>query len=224
MRHTALLALAAACACALGAAPLHAADNTLTDAQKAEGWIALFDGKTLDGWAVKSGFATYRVEEGAIVGTTVTNSPNTFLCTAKSYRDFDFSAEVWLDDGGLNSGIQVRSKLKGESHGGRVYGPQIEIAPNVAGYIYGEATGKNWLTQQRPAHKHFAPKAWVPFRIRAVGPKIETWIAGEKITELVLDGDLAGPHAEGLIGLQVHGVGQRGPFSVRWKNLYLRPL
>ncbi len=204
--------------------PLHAADNTLSAEQKAEGWIPLFDGKTLDGWAVKSGFATYKVEDGAIVGTTVTNSPNTFLCTERSYGDFDLVVEVRLDDGGLNSGIQVRSKLKGEAYGGRVYGPQIEIAPNVAGYIYGEATGKNWLTQQRPPHKHFVLQQWVPFRIRAKGRKIETWIAGEKITELDLDDELAGPHAEGLIGLQVHGVGQKGPFTVRWKNIFLKPL
>lgn len=220
-----LFALSAFAALVLSAgAPLCAADNTLTPEQKADGWVALFDGKTLDGWAVKSGFATYAVEDGAIVGTTVPKSPNTFLCTDKMYGDFDLTMDVKLDDGGLNSGIQVRSKLKGEQHGGRMYGPQVEIAPNVAGYIYGEATGKNWLTQERPAHKHFKLKEWVPFRIRASGRTIETWIAGEKITELTLDDELAAAHTEGHIGLQVHGVGERGPFTVRWKNIYLKPL
>ncbi|UCD50152.1 MAG: DUF1080 domain-containing protein, partial [Phycisphaerales bacterium] len=46
-----------------------------------EQWTALFDGKTLDNWSVHSGFAKYHVEGDAIVGTTVKNSPNTFLCT-----------------------------------------------------------------------------------------------------------------------------------------------
>lgn len=206
------------------AAPLRAADNTLTAEQKAGGWTALFDGKTLDGWAVKSGFASYKVEDGAIVGTTVTNSPNTFLTCTNAYGDFELTLEVKLDDGGLNSGLQVRSKFKGEGYGGRMYGPQVEICPGVAGYIYGEATGKNWLSQERKPHKHFALQQWIPFRVRAVGPKIETWVGGEKVAELTLDAALAAEHNEGFFGLQVHGVGKKGPFSVRWKNIYLKPL
>ena len=208
----------------VAAAPLRAEDNTLTPEQKAEGWIALFDGKTLGGWAVKSGFATYTVEDGAIVGTTATNSPNTFLTSEKAFGDFEVTMEVKLDDGGLNSGFQIRSKLKGDKFGGRLTGPQVEICPGVAGYIYGEATGRNWLSQERKPHKLFPVKQWVPFRVRATGPKIETWIAGEKVTELTLDNELATEYAEGLFGLQVHGVKDKGPFTVRWKNIYLKPL
>jgi hypothetical protein len=37
-------------------------------------------GKTLDGWSVHGGFASYKVEVGTIVGTTFEGSPNTFLC------------------------------------------------------------------------------------------------------------------------------------------------
>jgi hypothetical protein len=205
-------------------APLHAADNALTPEQKAEGWIALFDGKTLDGWAVKSGFATYKVEDGAIVGTTASNSPNSFLTSTQAYGDFDLAMEVKLDDGGLNSGCQIRSKLKGEQYGGRLYGPQVEICGGVAGYIYGEATKYGWLSQERKPHKLFPLKQWVSFRVRAVGPKIETWVGGEKVTELTLQNELVTEHAEGFFGLQVHGVGAKGPFTVRWKNLYLKPV
>lgn len=212
---------------ALALAPLHpllAADNTLTPEQKADGWTALFDGQSLDGWSVKSGFATYKVEAGAIVGTTASNSPNTFLTSDKAFGDFEMTVDVMLDDGGLNSGLQVRSKLKGEQHGGRLYGPQVEICPGVAGYIYGEATKYGWLSQERPSHKLFPLKQWVTFRVRAVGPKIETWIGGQKVTELTLQNELATDHAEGHFGLQVHGVGAKGPFTVRWKNIYLKPL
>jgi Domain of Unknown Function (DUF1080) len=35
------------------------------------GWVTLFDGKTLDGWKVNGGTASYKVEDGVIVGTTV---------------------------------------------------------------------------------------------------------------------------------------------------------
>ena len=30
-----------------------------------QGWVSLFDGKTLDGWTVDGGFASYKVEGGA---------------------------------------------------------------------------------------------------------------------------------------------------------------
>jgi len=224
MHHTTSLFLALGALTLSAVAPLRAADNTLTDQQKTEGWVALFDGKTLDGWAVKSGFATYKVEDGAIVGTTASNSPNSFLTSTKAYGDFDMTMEVKLDNGGLNSGCQIRSKLKGDQYGGRLYGPQVEICPGVAGYIYGEATKYGWLSQERPAHKLFPLQQWVPFRIRAVGPKIETWISGTKVTELTLQNELATENLEGFFGLQVHGVGAKGPFTVRWKNLYLKPL
>lgn len=204
--------------------PLHAADNVLTPEQKAQGWTALFDGTTLDGWSVKSGFATYKVEDGAIVGTTASNSPNTFLVSNRAFGDFELTMEVKLDDGQLNSGLQIRSKLKGEPYGGRLYGPQVEICGGVAGYIYGEATKYGWLSQERKPHQLFLLKQWVPIRVRAVGPKIETWVGGEKVTELTLQNELVTEHAEGFFGLQVHGVGAKGPFTVRWKNLYLKPL
>ena len=222
MTHTKFLFLALAALIAV--APLRAEDNVLTPEQKADGWITLFDGKTLTGWSVKSGFATYKAENGAIVGTTAPKSPNTFLTSDKDYGDFELTMEVKLDDGGLNSGLQIRSKLKGDQYGGRLYGPQVEICGGVAGYIYGEATKYGWLSQERKPHSRFPLKQWVPFRVRAVGPKIETWVGGEKVTELTLENELVTEHAEGRFGLQVHGVGDRGPFTVSWKNIYLKPL
>lgn len=39
-------------------------------------WINLFDGKTLNGWRVLGGKATFRVEKGVIVGTTSTGGEN----------------------------------------------------------------------------------------------------------------------------------------------------
>ncbi|NCF89473.1 MAG: DUF1080 domain-containing protein, partial [Verrucomicrobiaceae bacterium] len=38
-------------------------------------WKSLFDGKTLTGWERHGGKATYVVEDGVIVGTSVPNTP-----------------------------------------------------------------------------------------------------------------------------------------------------
>src|SRR5690606_33272206 len=96
-------------------------------AEESDGWKKLFDGKTLDGWTQRNGTATYRVEDGAVVGKTSEGSPNSFLCTNKEYGDFELKFEVKVDDA-LNSGVQIRSKSIPERDNGRVHGPQVEIS------------------------------------------------------------------------------------------------
>jgi 3-keto-disaccharide hydrolase len=123
------------------------------------GWTSLFDGKTLDGWSVHGGFASYKVEDGTIVGTTVEGSPNTFLCKG-DYKDFVLEVEVQCDPR-LNSGVQVRSHvydqdgpdpLDSKKHRtkGVVYGPQCEIArqeSGTAGRFYDESRRDRWICE-----------------------------------------------------------------------------
>lgn len=208
------------------------APNTLSDEQKADGWQSLFNGKNLAGWSIKSGIATYKVEDNAIVGTTAKGSPNTFLVSDAKFADFELTFDVLLHDNALNSGVQIRAKLKGDKHGGRVYGPQVEIeaGPGQSGFIYGEAAG-GWQSPEPKSkdkavnsHDHFKNGEWNHYRVRAVGQKIETWINGEKIADLTHDKRWYDENPAGAIGLQVHGVGNRGPFSVRWRNIYVRPI
>ena len=82
---------------------------TLRASAAEEGFVSLFDGKTLDGWEQHSGEAKYRVEDGAVVGTTVLNTGNSFLCTKKKYGDFilEFEFKVAPE---MNSGVQFRSE------------------------------------------------------------------------------------------------------------------
>ena len=87
------------------------------DPVKEGGWASLFNGKNLDGWTQRNGTATYRIEEGAIVGTTKVGSPNSFLCTDKLYGDFELTFEVKVSNE-LNSGVQIRSTTKGAQKGG----------------------------------------------------------------------------------------------------------
>ncbi|MCU0471214.1 MAG: DUF1080 domain-containing protein, partial [Arcicella sp.] len=56
-------------------------------AQK-EKWTNLFDGKTLKGFKQLGGKALYEVNNGEIVGTTVKDTPNSFLATEQEYGDF----------------------------------------------------------------------------------------------------------------------------------------
>ena len=138
--------------------------------------------------------AEYRVEDGAIVGRTSDGSPNSFLITAQAYGDFELEFEVKVDDA-LNSGVQIRSGTKERATGegpddraGRVFGPQVEIeaSPGLAGYVYGEATGRGWLTpkERLVPHAQFRNGQWNRYRIVASGPRIQTWLNGQPIEDL----------------------------------------
>ena len=196
-----------------------------------EDWIELFNGKDLSNWEQRNGSAKYEIVGDTIQGTTDDGSPNSFLCTKKEYSNFELTFDVKVDDK-LNSGVQIRSAITEEKkYNGRVYGPQVEIeasGPNgaEAGYIYGEATGRGWLTKKddlKP-HKTFRDGQWNSYRVVAKGPHIQTWINGEPIADLI-DEKIAETHPSGFIGLQVHSVPKgRGPFRVQWKNIRLREL
>ena len=197
-----------------------------------DSWVSLFDGKTLKGWIQKNGTAIYRVEDGAIVGRTTKGSPNSFLCTEKEYGDFELEFEVLLINNELNSGVQIRSQTKeakGDQKFGRVNGPQVEIEASgskgaESGYIYGEACG-GWMTPQdklKP-RKVFKDGEWNKYRIVAQGARLQTWINGEPVEDLT-DENKFKTHPKGFIGLQVHGVGEQGPFEVAWRNIRIKVL
>lgn len=187
--------------------------------------VSLFDGKTLDGWQQRNGTATYRIEDGTIVGKTSEGSPNSFLCTKRDYSDFELTFAVKVDDQ-LNSGVQIRSKTKGDTPEGRVHGPQVEIATNgTAGFVYGEALDTGWLSEDRSdenAQAAFKKGEWNEYRVVAKGKSIKTWINGVPVADLV---DEKSGMTKGFIGLQVHGIRKdTGPFEVRWRNIMLTDL
>src|SRR5436190_12241853 len=86
----------------------------LAAGQPGEGWVELFNGKDLDGWVVRGGKAKYRVEDGQIVGSSVPNTANSFLCTKKDYGNFILELEFKVDPK-LNSGVQIRSQCFDEA-------------------------------------------------------------------------------------------------------------
>ena len=198
---------------------------------------SIFDGKTLNGWSQLNGTASYRVQDGAIIGKTKEGSPNSFLCTNKLYGDFELKFEVKLINNELNSGVQIRSNTKAlteeekEKAGkkfGRVNGPQVEIEATKdkgaeSGYVYGEACG-GWMTpkDKLKPHKYFKNGEWNQYRIVAKGPLIQTWVNGNKISNLT-DKEKFQSHPKGFIGLQVHSIKKGiGPFEVAWRNIKIK--
>ncbi|MEX2593081.1 MAG: family 16 glycoside hydrolase [Anditalea sp.] len=201
-------------------------------------WTDLFDGFTLQGWVHLNGSHSYAVEDGAIVGRTMKGSPNSFLSTLQKFDDFELELEVMIDSV-TNSGIQIRTKVKpvtvGEGHdlrAGRVYGPQVEMQRNhgpgtpTTGLIYGEALGTGWLSSENKiqnGHYFLSEGGWNKLRIVAEGPRIQTWVNGHQIEDLVNE-EVYKTNPRGFIGLQMHGVEGKGPFVMRWRKIRIRPL
>jgi hypothetical protein len=189
--------------------------------RSSEGWLSLFDGRTLDGWQQINGTGRYRVDDGTILGETVEGSPNSFLCTKKNYSDFELEFEVLLDPR-LNSGVQIRSQSLPEFKNGRVHGYQVEIATNGnAGFIYDEAR-RGWLSTDRSdekARKAFKDGEWNHYRIVAVGDAMRVWINGVPIEDLS-----DSMTRTGFIGLQVHSFDGPHPAWVRWRNIRIKEL
>ncbi len=197
----------------------------------------LFDGKTLDGWKQHGGQAKYRVENGEIVGSSVPNTANSFLCTEKEYGDFILEVEFKVHPD-LNSGIQIRSQVFEEAKeidvegkkkkipADRVHGYQVEIDPSDRAYsggIYDEGRRGRFLADLKdnePARKAFKQNEWNKFRIECRGDSIKPWINDVLAVDLK---DSVTP--KGLIALQVHGVGKKTePLEVRWRNVRIQEL
>jgi len=188
-----------------------------------EKWTPLFDGKNLKGWNQKGGKAAFSVENGQIVGATVAETPNSFLCTDAEYGDFILELELKVDDN-MNSGIQFRSLSKPDYQEGRVHGYQMEVDPTArawSGGIYDEAR-RDWLyiPNINPAGKKaFQSGAWNKYRIEAIGNTLRTWINGVPVAHLIDD-----MTAKGFIALQVHAIyGEMKPgMKIRWKNIRIQ--
>jgi hypothetical protein len=215
---------------------LTAAYTPAAEKASEEGWVSLFNGKNLDGWVARGGKAKYTVEDGQIIGTSVPNTGNSFLCTKTDYADFVLELEFKVDPS-LNSGVQIRShcfdepktvELNGKKikiPAGRVHGYQVEIDPSPrawTGGIYDEGR-RGWLNDLKnneAARKAFKQNAWNKFRIECRGASIKTWLNGVPAADLK---DSVTP--SGFIGLQVHGVGKKEQaLEVRFRNLRIKEI
>jgi hypothetical protein len=215
---------------------LFTSDPALSAEKAEDGWVNLFNGKDLDGWVQRGGKARYKVEDGQIVGTTVPDTGNSFLCTRRDYGDFVLELEFKVQSP-LNSGVQIRSQCFDEARtfewggkkysipAGRVHGYQVEIDPSErawTGGIYDEGR-RGWLQdleENEKARKAFKAGEWNRFRIECRGDSIKTWLNDVPAADLK---DSATP--AGFIALQVHGVGKReDALEVRFRNLRLKEL
>ena len=207
----------------LGAEVLSGAGvNRLTEQERKDGYILLFNGKNLDGW--EGDPAVWSVKDGAIVGSTDHHAikQNTFLIYQRPQSDFILKAEVRLRNG--NSGIQFRSAhLPGP--GWIVSGYQADFSDagdrSAWGNFY-EERGRGRTIMKTPDEGWQKAKSlvrlrdWNEYEILAEGKHIRLKLNGAVTIDSTDD-----KASSGVIAIQLHS-GE--PMQVECRNIKLKRL
>ncbi len=219
--------------------------NTLTAAEKQQGWVLLFDGKSFDGWRQCNGTsmpANWVIEDQAMkVFTAQGRKPGQgaggdILYGAKRFRNFELSID-WKTEKAGNSGISYYVR---EAPGQPIYfaAPEVQVLDNVdatdnkvashlAGSLY------DMLAADPKTVKPVGQ--WNTIVIRVKDGKVTHTQNGVKVVEYTLwtpewdamvqnskfktfPGFIEGIAREGYIGLQDHG------YAIWFRNIKIREL
>ena len=171
----------------------------------------LFDSKTFNGW--EGNLAHFRIESGAIVAGTLTAriERNEFLCTTRTFKDFELRLSVKLLGGDeANAGVQFRTERIPNHH--EVLGFQADMGAGWWGALYDESRRKKVLKgpDQGRMKDVIREGEWNDYTIRADGPRVQLSINGfQTVDYLETDPTVAD---SGLICVQIHS----GPPSEAW--------
>lgn len=193
--------------------------DELSEGEKAEGWVSLFDGKTLNGWRNYKGKG---VRDGwkVVDGTMQHTKKGGDIITEEQYEDFELKLEWKISEGG-NSGVFL-SVVEGE---GKIYftgiemqilddekHPDAEHVKHRAGACYGLYTP--------PAGAVGAVGSWNKARVLKEGDHYQFFLNGVKTADFKTESDEFkklvanskfkqwpdfAKNEKGHIGLQDHG-------------------
>ena len=173
--------------------------------------VAVFDGKTLTGW--EGNRDIFRVQDGAIVGGTLDKKivRNEFLCTTRSYGNFELRLKVKLLGGdSANAGVQFRTRRIPNDH--EVSGYQADMGTGWWGALYDESRRKKVLLgpDQEKMKGVIRHGEWNDYVVRAEGTHIQLSLNGVKTVDYTEQDPGIDP--SGIVCVQIHA----GPPSEAW--------
>lgn len=218
--------------------------NALNAAEKKEGWMLLFDGKTLNGWhkyGGKPAGSAWKVEAGELFLDPTQKKDWQIkdggdIVTDKSFKNFHLKLEWKIAQNG-NSGIMFyihedsvkyvwpwmsgmeMQVLDNAGH------PDSKIVKHRAGDLY------DLIACSQETARPFGE--WNEVEIRSVNGQLDFWLNGTNVVSTTLWGDQwkkliagskfakmpgFGTYQEGKIGLQDHGD------KVSFRNIKIREL
>ena len=177
--------------------------NTLTPNEISQGWMLLFDGETMFGWAQR-GDSKWTVTDGTI--QVVKDSGIGYLSTTTEFANYNLSVEFWIDDV-ANSGVFLRCPTTGPISGTNAY--EVNIYDKHEKWPTGSIN-----EVARAANKVQSVGRWCKFDIMADQQYLVVGLDGQK---MITKNDPQ--HARGTIALQYNGQG-----DVKFRNIRVQPL
>ena len=189
-----------------------------------DGFVPLFDGKTMTGWTNPYEWGTIEVVNGEI---HLTGEKKFFVVTDKSYSDFIFEGDIFLPEGKANSGFMFRAHVEPN----KVFGYQAEVDGDAtrkwSGGLYDEGRRKWFISPikgDKASEDAFRARAgdafkrndWNTYRITCQGSKLKIEVNGVTTTDVEDGMDASGP-----IAIQHHG--EKGA-TYKFRNLRIKEL
>ncbi len=198
----------------------------LTPEEKSEGFVALFNGRNLNGW--EGDTVANGVEDGLLVTIPAKGNIGN-LYTEKEFSDFNFRFEFQLTPA-ANNGIGIRAPLTGDA---AYVGMELQILDD-SDPVYADL---------QPYQYHGSVYGVIPAKRGSLKPLGEwnyediyvkgTWIKITLNGTVIVDGDIAGPRDNGTMDHKDHPglrnktghIGLLGHDSlVRFRNIRIKDL
>lgn len=211
-------------------------NNTLTDQEKSDNWILLFDGNTTNGWLnfKQDTISGWEVQQGNLVGLGKGGDLGGDIITKQQFEDFELYFEWAIDKEG-NSGVLYRVL---ESSYPTVYatGPEFQILDDVGfpGKLEEwQKTGANYAMHNAEGKTLLPIGEFNTSRIIIKNGEVEHWLNGKKVVSYQLwtddwkkrvqeskwkDYPAYGTAIKGHISLQDHGS------IVKYRNIKIKNL
>jgi Domain of Unknown Function (DUF1080) len=187
------------------------------------GWVALFDGKSLNGWKASDDPASFTVENGAIVVNAKGGPAHLFYegpVQNHDFRNFELKLDI-MTMPGANSGVYIHTQY--QPHGWPSHGYEVQVNnshtdPKRTGGLYGVSD-----VYEAPAKDN----EWFTMVIKVEVPHVTTAVNGKTLVDWIEPNMTQRPPnnpdrilGSGTICLQAHDPKS----TVRYKNIMIRPL
>lgn len=192
-----------------------------------EGWVKMFDGKSLRGWRALSNPGAWSVQDGLLVGHDVTANSLLFFIGDEvlggptvppsrfRVRDFELEADVMLRPGGVSS-LYFRAAFGPSGPGDVGVAPGYIAQANNTALEIPARTGSLY-SLDNIYDQLVADDTWWTQRVVAIGDRIQIFVNGERVVDFV---DRKNRYREGYLALLV--LGEYAPTTVFFRNVMMR--